>query len=245
MNENKTLKVSLGTVLCMFIIVSLVIALILMYYKYNQNNNELTNNQKEENIVLKNSYNKEKSTQINTDTQKSEENIIASENKFIPLSVYTATKKVADENREGYTIIKENNDICLSISDGKVYFTSLLNNEYWSTLGINKNDIKVSEKYSAEITGFTKKVVDAEICCYQTLETMYFVFLMEDGTLEYSSLKNMVTNLTTEGKVKNVSNIQRIHNCAVGFTNTEGSMDTIIALDYENNMYDIGYILNK
>lgn len=75
---------------------------------------------------------------------------------------------------------------------------------------------------------------------------MYFVFLMEDGTLEYSSAKNMLTTLTTEGKVENVSNIQRIHECEVGFQNDdEGGINTIIALDYENNMYDIGYILYK
>ncbi len=173
-----------------------------------------------------------------------EENAI-SKQIFTPLSMYTATKKVVDDNREGYYISKENYDVNLSIREGKVYFTSFLNNELYSILGINENDIKVSEKRAAEVTGFTKKVVDAEICCWQTIETMYFVFLMEDGTLEYSSIKNMVTNLTTEGKVENVSNIQRIHECAVGLKNDMGSINTIIALDYENNMYDIGYILFK
>lgn len=247
MGEKKEITVRLSTVVCLFIILALVVALGVVYYfgfvKENNANNvvangegtEINNTEKTDGDLNK----EENSTQIIASTQEDA-------NKFVPLSIYTANKKVVPDNREGYYISKEDGVVDLFIKEGKVYFTSFQNNEFWSDyFEINENDIKVPEIGSAEITGFTKKVVDAEICSYQTFETIYFVFLMEDGTLEYSSVKNMLTNLTTEGKVENVSNIQRIHECSIEFTDMPGNIDTVVALDYENNMYDIGYILSK
>lgn len=125
MNENKTIKVSLGTVFCLCIIFLLVIALIYMHY--NQNKNEVINNVNNEDIALKNSYNEENLIQNNANIQES--NNIIYKNEFIPLSIYTANKKVTDNNREGYSIRKEKDGVCLSIRDGKAYFTSFLDND--------------------------------------------------------------------------------------------------------------------
>ena len=65
---------------------------------------------------------------------------------------------------------------------------------------------------------------------------------MEDGTLTYTTIQNLIKNSTVEGKVNNVLNIQRIYNCSVGYRDG-GGFSSVVAIDNEDNLYDIGYIL--
>ena len=186
--------------------------------------------------------------QDNTNLGENHEDI--AKNNFISLSIDTANKKIVDEDIESYSIsnnIFSSGIVNLSVRDGKVYLVNEMSNDKWIEYEIveKESDIKVNHKYEAEIKGFAKKVVDVEMSCYgHTINEVFFVFLMEDGTLEYTSIENVIRNLTTEGKVDGVEDIQRIYNCSTEFKGGGGS-SSIIALDSNNNMYDIGYILYK
>ena len=133
----------------------------------------------------------------------------------------------------------------IRIENGKIYFVSKLSKEEWVNYGIagSQNEVKASKNYESEITGFSKKVVDVK-CSWngQTINEVYLVFLMEDGTLTYTTIQNLIKNSTVEGKVNNVLNIQRIYNCSVGYRDG-GGFSSVVAIDNEDNLYDIGYIL--
>ena len=182
------------------------------------------------------------------ETSNTNENVQNNKNSYVPLSIDTATKKVVDP--EISTRYITNNDsynlISISIRDGRVYFSSGFSKEEWVGYGIaeNQNVVKISKNYESEITGFNKKVIDAKVSCNgQSIDRVYVVFLMEDGTLEYSTIQNLVKNSSVEGKVNNVSNIQRIYNCSVGWGADEGGMSSVEALDKDNNLYDVGYVI--
>ena len=173
-------------------------------------------------------------------------------NKYIPLSIYTANKKIVGKNFNIYDSFNEETDVVsIHVINGKVWFTSRWDKSTWTEfLGIPENNIKASKNYSVEVTGFSKKVIDVEISHYQTIETYLFVFLMEDGTVEYSGIKNMLTNLTSEGEVPNVSKIHSIntisttHKDQANMSIYLGSASTVLALDHQNNSYDIRAIIN-
>ena len=168
-------------------------------------------------------------------------------NKYVPLSIDTATKKVVNPETDIKSITDDGGYDLMSIriENGKIYFVSKLSKEEWVNYGIadSQNEVKASKNYESEITGFSKKVVDVK-CSWngQTINEVYLVFLMEDGTLTYTTIQNLIKNSAVEGKVNDVSNIQRIYNCSVGYRDG-GGFSGVVAIDNENNLYDIGYIL--
>lgn len=245
MEEKKQIKISLGTVILLFIIMILLVALAGMCFYFNNKLEE-----KEDNIVEISKQNIIEKNEDEIIEKEGEQNIIEKDKDvkeliYKTLSLDTATRRDVDNGIARYNIKKNNFGLHLSIREGKVYFTSELDKKQWVEYEVatSEADVKVAGNFEVEIIGFNKRIVDAEISCNgQMISDCYVVFLMEDGTLEYSSIKNIVTNLTTEGKVNNVSNIQRIYNCSVGYADG-GGKSSIIALDHENNMYDVGYIL--
>ena len=55
--------------------------------------------------------------------------------------------------------------------------------------------VKIMKKFVI----FSKKVVDVEIGCMgQGAWADIFIFIMEDGSVEYSDVKNMLTNVTQQ-----------------------------------------------
>ena len=176
-------------------------------------------------------------------------NIVKTEmnNKYVPLSIDTATRKVVNPETDIMSITDDGGYDLMSIriENGKIYFVSKLSKEEWVNYGIagSQNEVKASKNYESEITGFSKKVVDVK-CSWngQTINEVYLVFLMEDGTLTYTTIQNLIKNSTVEGKVNNVLNIQRIYNCSVGYRDG-GGFSSVVAIDNEDNLYDIGYIL--
>lgn len=245
MDEKKSIKVSLGTVICIFIIVILLVALGGVFFYYNSQ--EKLNNAQES--IIKGEI-KEESTSnqvlaqnsdVKTSSSTKEEEAIDT-NQYTTLSVFTANKKITDPNTEDFYICRDFFGIYITISKtGKVEFSTEYDNSQFVDYGIveKESDVKIKKNFASEITGFDKKVIDVEMGCYgQTLEAVYVVFLMEDGTLEYATIENLVKNSAVEGKVENVNNIQRMQRCSTwGYA--------VMALDSNNNLYDIGYILNK
>lgn len=244
MDEKKYIKVSLGTVICIFIIVILLVALGGVFFYYNSQ--EKLNNAQES--ITKGEIKKEStSNQVlaqNSDVKTSsatKEEVIDT-NKYTPLSVFTANKKISDPNTDDFYICRDFFGIYITISKtGKVEFSTEYDNSQFVEYGIveKESDVKIKKNFASEITGFNKKVIDVEMGCYgQTVSEVFVVFLMEDGTLEYATIENLVKNSSVEGKVENVNNIQRMQRCSTwGYA--------VMALDSNNNLYDIGYILNK
>lgn len=251
MEEKGQIKISLGIVILLFIIMILIMALIGVCYYYSKNyensiGEEVKNSKQEEDVknIVQNNQTQMENVKNGTeeDKNKTEEN----KNSYKTLSIDTATKKIVDDDVGTYYIqAGEIFGISLSVSEGKAYVSSTATN--WVEYGIvsNEKDVKLPIGRSIEITGFDKKIIDAKISCYgQSIGEVFTVFLMEDGTLEYASIQSIVKNLTTEGNVENVSNIQRIYACDTMWKDG-GGQSSIIAIDIENNMYDIGYLLNR
>lgn len=216
MDEKKSIKVSLGTVICIFIIVILLVTLGLIFFFYISKEPMIINEEIKEEAI---------------DT-----------NQYTALSVYTANKKITDPNTENFFLYRDFFGIDITIfKNGKVEFSTEYDNSQFVKYEIveKESDVKIKKHFASEITGFDKKVIDVEIGCYgQTLPFVYVVFLMEDGTLEYATIENLVKNSAVEGRVENVNNIQRLQRCATWGT-------AVMALDSNNNLYDIGYILHK
>lgn len=252
MEEKGQIKISLGIVILLFIIMILIMSLIGVWYYYSKNYEYSTREENKSSKLEENVKNnvQDNSTQmgdikneIDEEKNKQEENIKS----YKTLSIDTATKKIVDDDVESYYIeAGEIFGISLSVSEGKAYVSSSTATN-WVEYGIvsNEKDVKLPTGRSVEITGFDKKIIDAKISCYgQSIGGVFAVFLMDDGTLEYSSIQNIVKNLTTEGKVENISSIQRLYACDTMWKDG-GGQSSIIALDIENNMYDIGYTLNR
>lgn len=163
-------------------------------------------------------------------------------NQYTALSVYTANKKITDPNTENFFLYRDFFGINITIfKNEKVEFSTEYDNSQFVKYEIveKESDVKIKKNFASEITGFDKKVIDVEMGCYgQTLPFVYIVFLMEDGTLEYATIENLVKNSAVEGRVENVNNIQKLQRCSTWGT-------AVMALDSNNNLYDIGYILYK
>ena len=244
MEEKKQVKLSLGITICIFIIILLIIALfgVVYYYNKKESNDIAENNNSTTRVEMKEELEPATVTEISED-EKEDNN--QNTDIFNALSIDTATKKIVDDEIVAYYINKQELGLNVSVREGKVYFTTEMNKKQLVEYEVvsNENEVKTSENFEKQITGFDKKVIDAEIACMgNAVKDCFIVFLMEDGTLEYSTIKNLVMNLKTEGKVNNISNIQKIHTCSVGWYDG-GGRESIVALDYENNLYDIGYVL--
>ena len=97
------------------------------------------------------------------------------------------------------------------------------------------------------MTGFSGKVEEIEIAeMGQEISNSYFLFLMEDGSVEYISIVDLLdtSNLASRGKLKGLENIVRVKN--VGARESEGTgWATTLAFDVDGNFYDILNVLEK
>lgn len=142
-----------------------------------------------------------------------------------------------------------NVEYSLNISDDSKSFLINIENGV-PTIATTLNATSVFEGYGLDITktkingtkqkinGFTKKVVDA---CTISDEHQFmgstFIFLMEDGTVEYSSLQNMLDKVSTQGIIKGLKDIIRLQK--VELSNSGWADSSAIAIDKDNNYYDV------
>lgn len=219
MEEKSQIKISLGTMICIVVIVILSCTLI--------------------NVLLNNSNNV---VNDNPAPVANNNSSTGDSKKYVPLSVFTANKKDVDPNLDEFYLQKSFFGFNVYVDkDGQVEFNFKNEVSDFVLLGIinQESESKISKNVSYKISGFDKKVVDMEMGCNgQEISGFYMVFLMEDGTLEYTSIKNLITNLSVEGKIDGVSNIVKLQSVHYAISN-------VFALDYENNLYDIGYMINK
>lgn len=233
MEEKKEkVQVRLSTAICIIIIIILLLAGAYAFYQ-----NYLIRNELEANKSSLQSSQTTVNQLENTTSVASSDFKMLSIDTAIPKEGYKDTKYSL--NKDFYSLFN------ISIRDGEAYFLSNdeLNEFVISGIVTNENELKIQKGKEEKITGFNKKVVDVDFGGGQQATGCVIAFLMEDGTVEYSTIKNMVTKVTTQGKVEGLKNILKV-NYVNAWDGYSGST-TVIALDNENNLYDIVYMLKK
>lgn len=150
-----------------------------------------------------------------------------------PYIEYTIKNEVKEEPKE-YKVLLE---------DSKVYF-ELKENVLISQLS---NQIKRSLHQKEEITGFHNTV--KEIYYYDkgqafTLEDSAVMFLMEDETVEYITLKDCIENdqLTSKGQIPELCHIKNFvyaDGCEYVDASGGSGWHTTFAVDDNHHYYDI------
>lgn len=243
MNEKKEkMQITLGTAISIIIILILLVIGGFFYYQNYITNEKLQTTQsdletsKETINKIQNIVSENKNNSNETETSS-----------FKMVSLETATPKVVENKNDVYTISECGNNLySISLKKGKVYVTAIASASEFVAQGLasSESQVKLKNGSKNEITGFTKKVVDIQEGGGQVLTGSFIAFLMEDGTVEYTTINNMVTNLTVQGKVNGLANILKIKSVSVSDTDGDGST-SIVAIDNENNFYDICYMINK
>ena len=129
---------------------------------------------------------------------------------------------------------------------GKVYITMTKEQQdqledYGIIAGPNLVGLKLGEKN--EIEGVSGKIVDMKFGRFgDSTKDSALIFLLEDGTVEYTEFYNLIGNCTSEGKIKDLKNIVKLQNVVRVYEEDE-DRDSIVAIDSQNNVYDIGEIL--
>ena len=129
---------------------------------------------------------------------------------------------------------------------GKVYITMTKDQQdQLEEFGIIQSSYAVGLELGEknEIKGINGKVVDFKFGRFgDSTKDSALIFLLEDGTVEYTEFNNLVGNCTTEGKIKDLKNIIKLQNVVRVYEDDEDK-DSIVAIDSQNNVYDIGEIL--
>ncbi|MBR3249271.1 MAG: hypothetical protein IKF83_01060 [Clostridia bacterium] len=246
MEKKEPIKISLP----MFItVIVLLIAIISGIYVFMQNQKldkeitglkeQISKTQTEKNELqdkLNNASNVVSNTEeSNTDTNNS------NDEKFIVPSLSTGTVKNAISNWK-YDLEISDNLCMISLNSGIPYIswnTKIKDEKINSTLNdLSKwYNVTLTDE-SQKISGFNKKVVDVHIGGIgQDISGQVYIFQMEDGTIEYSTIENMIKNVSTQGKIGQLKNIVKIQDAVVD--DDLSGFYTVVAIDKDNNCYDL------
>lgn len=249
MENKKNIKINLGTAICISIIVALIIigcTIILIQNEKLKEARKVLNadpTQKTQSYIdLEPTYNQTNNGLSSTNTI--ENTAKTTEAEFKAPSLATSKAKIA-ENNASYNFNYEGDVFSGRIENGEPYLTCKKEKNWIVDTAIAKeNEIKMEQYKECKISGFSKKVVEIyEGFFGQQDVERYILFLMEDGTVEYSTISNLVKNLSTQGQVKNASNIVKLQNVSVGYMvengEIEGGISSVIAIDKDNNFYDL------
>ena len=249
MEDRNIIKIRLSTLFLIIAIIVIIIMGFAIYKLYNYKNTVENNlisananissvSNEQQNIVIQNNS-EEKTTKENTNS--------SNEEQFVVPSLYTG--KLENENdRYIYDLRPDDSLSFLSFRDGKPYISWNLDNDPIIADDLkriaNECNVTINNK-DHEITGFTKKVVEVHSGLLgQDIVGQVYIFLMEDGTIEYSTIQNMIKNASTQGKIENLKNIVKIQDVDIG-DREGGGCSSIIAIDKDNNCYDLDdYIEN-
>ena len=229
--EKNEVKVSLGTAISVIIILIILLVGGFLLYK------DYTTIAELEDSVEKQKIENEKIREKNLETDKKVDETTQS---VIP-SLFTSNAKKTNTSindiEYSLSITDDSKSFRIKVTDGVPTIMTVLKTEQLKECGTDINEIKINEN-EQKINGFTKKVVDAcTITDEHQLIGTTFVFLMEDGTIEYSNLQNMIENISTQGAIKELKNIIRLQKVELANPGWEDS--SAIAIDKDNNYYDI------
>ena len=218
--ENKgKITISLGTAICIFIIVLLIIALVgVICYNSNKGKNEITNNKLEDNIIDKN---------IEKNNLKNNSEITSSKEKKTIQKVGKVSAseiKKAKENALYYTFDTERESQCIVSEDKFSDDKKSLTLKNWGTFK------------------FEKKI--KEVCDFWIGQGSlnFVVILFEDGTLKYETDTTMEPKdikINSEGKIielypMEITSIEEEENNKI-----EVREGTIAGIDEYGNLYDL------
>lgn len=218
--ENKgKITISLGTAICIFIIVLLIIALVgVICYNSNKGKNEITNNKLEDNIIDKN---------IEKNNLKNNSEITSSKEKKTIQKVGKVSAseiKKAKENALYYTFDTERESQCIVSEDKFSDDKKSLTLKNWGTFK------------------FDKKI--KEVCDFWIGQGSlnFVVILFEDGTLKYETDTTMEPKdikINSEGKIielypMEITSIEEEENNKI-----EVREGTIAGIDEYGNLYDL------
>lgn len=251
MEDRKPIKISLSTFFLIIAIIVIIVMGFTIYKLYNdKNTTEKQLSSANENIANISKELKENTAQKDSPVEKNttENTNNSTDEKIIVPSLSTGTLKNAIP---GCTYDLDINDnLCMiSLKSGVPYIS-------WNTNikdeKINRTIDDLSKDYNLtltnetqKITGFNKKVVDVHIGGIgQDVSGQVYIFQMEDGTIEYSTIENMMKNVSSQGKIEPLKNIVKIQDSIVD-DNLSGWV-TVVAIDKDNNCYDLDeYIDNR
>jgi hypothetical protein len=167
-----------------------------------------------------------------TDSPSTKSEIHKSEEFVVP-SICTGNIKNKDNSLK-YDLFSSNSIANLSIENGKVEI--IFNSDEEIKNEAKQNNVELNTTYT-NISGFSQNVVDAHIGCIgHDIYGTVFLFIMEDGTIEYSTFENMLKNTSTQGKIKGLSNIVKLQDMSVY---DETGYASVVAIDKDNTCYNL------
>ena len=208
MGEKKgTINVSIGTIICLVIIALLIIVLI---------------------GVVINNQNLEKKIDEISNRSEIESNVNIAEN---------GNESNNNESTQEDIFQVSDEIITIQLKDGVASIKTSATKSEFENWGLKTSSIKLDSDFQ-EIKGFSSKIADV---CIAGGEHEYigttFVFLMDDGTVEFSGLQNMIDKVCTEGKVEGLKGITKIEK--IEKSNEHWSDTSVVAYDESDNKNDV------
>lgn len=251
MESNKTIKMSVSTFLLIFAIFAIIIMAFVIYNLYNEkvsltdkvNHINVQTNESVQPDTIDNTFSSNAAEQENNKSNKIDTN-----EKFVVPSLTTGTMKNATNNAT-YSLLISNRYYGISLDNGVPYIRwYTLNEQDDNDVALNnwakQLGVTLNSKLQ-EITGFTKKVIDVHLGGIgQDITGDILIFQMEDGTIEYSTIENIMKNVSTQGKIEELNNIVKLQDVNVHLGEAGGHV-SIIAIDQDNNCYDLGKFIDN
>ena len=244
-NESKGLSVVI------FIFLLIIIFGIFGIGGYILYNNRLKINQLEEKLANQNEVKNDNAPKFGNII----ENEIDEDEAFVVPSFQTG-KLMNSETGMEYSFTSQNGNFFAEIENGIPIVSTNLGPEVcaeYANSGNVENSItaeetKLNNSLSVKITDVSKNVVDIHIGCIGQSEVgTVFVFIMEDGTIEYSGVANLIRNGTVEGKIDGLKNIVKIQDVDVMERIDEAGGPgyvSMVAIDIDNNVYSLDSYIN-
>ena len=188
------------------------------------------------------------SKENNNESSNNEEKIETSSNSsnFEIPSIIDGMQVYMDDGAK-YRLLSRERFFTLELTQkGKIYITMTkeqqdLLEEYGLIASQYQVGLKLGEKN--ELTGTSGKIVDFKFGRFgDSTKDSALLMLLEDGTVEYTEFLNLIGDCTSEGKIKDLKNIVKLQNVVRVYEDKEDS-DSIVAIDQNNYIYDIGSIL--
>ena len=187
----------------------------------NKNNENIVESDQNQENTIENDKNNEQSDAI-TDT------------------VYLSKCLNTDNIYQNLSDNESNYGLSMSINSEKTSITLSIDWNKWPLGNSNAKNVR-----TYQITGFTKNIIGTFIGeMGQSISGTTLFYLMEDGTVEYTPVKELAydsQNITSKGVVRGVENISKLYNADVS-TGFSGWRTTIGAKE-DGTFYDLGEIL--
>lgn len=254
MEKKEPIKVSLPVFIAIIILLVAIVYGIFMYSQKMQSDKEIANlkdrmSQSQEAVNKVNAEKNELQEKLNsieeiTSTDNNKQNITNNSKVVVP-SLLTSTSQETIDGLE-YKVTAKNRNFEISINNGipSIFaYATTKKSEIAEYAGIDVNDVNINFE-AKDIKGFNKKVVDVCIILDNNEPgTDTFLFLMEDGTVQYSNYKNMVQNISVQGTLNQLKNIVKLQ--TVSYTDGVSGDTSAFAIDKDNKCFDVRkYIKN-